>query len=49
MPASRVYPAAEFVADAEAVGLAAQGLFGSFELGPFDPAGPFVVAVLAPV
>lgn len=45
-PRSRVYPAEEFVADAEAAGLAVESRFATFDLRPFDPDGDFAVWVL---
>ena len=45
-PRSRVYPAEEFVADAEAAGLAVESRFATFDLRPFDPEGDFAVWVL---
>ena len=45
-PRSRVYPADEFVADAEAAGLAVESRFATFDLRPFDPDGEFAVWVL---
>ena len=45
-PRSRVYPAEEFVADAEAAGLAVESRFATFDLRPFDPDGDFAVFVL---
>ncbi len=45
-PRSRVYPADEFVADAEAAGLAVESQHATFDLRPFDPDGDFAVFVL---
>jgi hypothetical protein len=45
-PRSRVYPAAEFVADAEAAGLAVESRFATFDLRPFGPDDEFAVWVL---
>jgi SAM-dependent methyltransferase len=45
-PRSRVYPAAEFVADAGAAGLAVESRFATFDLRPFDEAGDFGVFIL---
>jgi SAM-dependent methyltransferase len=47
-PRSRVYPAEEFIADAEAAGLAVESRFATFDLRPFEPEGDFGVFVLAP-
>jgi SAM-dependent methyltransferase len=46
-PRSRVYPAAEFEADAEAAGLAVESRWATYDLRPFDPHGEFAVWVLA--
>ncbi len=45
-PRSRVYPADEFVADAEAAGLVVESRHATFDLRPFDPDGDFAVFVL---
>jgi SAM-dependent methyltransferase len=45
-PRSRVYPAEEFVADAEAAGLVVESRHATFDLRPFDPEGDFAVFVL---
>lgn len=46
-PRSRVYPAAEFEADAAASGLRVDSRFASFDLRPFSPTDDFGVFVLA--
>ena len=48
-PRSRVYPAEEFAADAEAAGLAVESRYATFDLRPFDPEGDFAVWVLIPL
>jgi SAM-dependent methyltransferase len=45
-PRSRVYPADEFVADAEAAGLVVESRWATFDLRPFDTEGDFGVWVL---
>jgi len=45
-PRSRVYPADEFVADAEAAGLAVESRHATYDLRPFDPEADFAVFVL---
>jgi len=46
-PRSRVYPAAEFVADAAAAGLVVESRHSTFDLRPFRADGDFAVYVLA--
>lgn len=43
---ARTYPAAEFAMDAEAVGLAVESRYSSYDLRPYDPDGAYVVHVL---
>jgi SAM-dependent methyltransferase len=45
-PRSRVYPAEEFVADAEAAGLRVESRHATYDLRPFDADGEFGVFVL---
>jgi SAM-dependent methyltransferase len=44
--AARAYPAAEFVADCAAVGLAVESRFATYDLQPFTEAGTYAVHVL---
>lgn len=44
---AREYPAAEFAADCEAVGLRVESRFAGYDLKPYDPAGDYAVHVLA--
>ncbi len=45
-PRTRVYPADEFMADAEAAGLAVESKWATFDLRPFESDGDFAVFVL---
>jgi SAM-dependent methyltransferase len=45
-PTARTYPAAEFVADAAAVGLAVESRHASYDLTPFTDASTYAVHVL---
>jgi hypothetical protein len=45
-PASRSYPAEEFVADCASVGLAVESRYASYDLKPFTDASAYAVHVL---